>query len=457
MPQFTCDECGAARSSSDSARKGECNRVDGYNKRGNRYAKFYDCLCCHCACMRGHDLTIYGGCCKNCLSKSLESLQSCKSLHLDSLCAFLSDLIYHGDVDRLSFKSVVEDQFHLVGANGLAKGEGTEETGPGFAVLADKIGLNLIIVVFRGSATFMDWIVNLGSNLYGIGPDGQKFNVHNGIHGRLGEADDHGMSYDGRILEYINVGKQTLKDPGSAKIVYTGHSLGGGLALICRSMHHAAGIKEADVVCFGAPLVVASDPAASSTLQEIAKSTRLYVHGFDIITRMLLFRDAPRFAELVENHIKAEYPAFWTGGGILGVGGHLKQSFCKMLEEFMKHSEKYRTIGQVIFVQNNHGSAREMAFAKISCEAKYLSQLPTDVKCFPEDQIHYRITRMIDDHKMEEYVKALEAICWCSAPEVEFDYKVAAFSARLRWVYKLQQNSYDLTGSKGDSSSSRLL
>ena len=77
--------------------------------------------------------------------------------------------------------------------------------------------------------------------------------------------------------------------------------------------------------------------------------------------------------------------------------------------------------------------------------------------------------------KMEEYVKALEAICWCSAPEVEFDYKVAgtlvvawvseysferhsaAFSARLRWVYKLQQNSYDLTGSQGESPTSRLL
>eukprot|EP00960_Hanusia_phi_P061819 764950-Hanusia_phi.AAC.3 len=266
-------------------------------------------------------------------------------------------------------------------------------------------------------------IVNIGSNLYGIGPDGQKFNVHNGIHGRLGEADESGVSYDGKILEYIHAGKQRLKEPNSARIVYTGHSLGGGLALICRSMHQASGIEEADVVCFGSPLgptptpnsslpqllrpasphpffplcfhvtVIASDPAASKTLQDIAKTTRLYVHGYDIIPRMLLFRDAQRFSELLENHIKTMYPAYWTGGGILGVGGHLKQSFCKMLEEFMKHSEKYRTIGQVIFVQNNHGSAREMAFAKISCEAK-------DVKCFPEDQVHYRITRMLVDHKV---------------------------------------------------------
>eukprot|EP00960_Hanusia_phi_P061818 764950-Hanusia_phi.AAC.2 len=62
---------------------------------------------------------------------------------------------------------------------------------------------------------------------------------------------------------------------------------------------------------------------------------------------------------------------------------------------------------------------------------------------------------------MEEYVKALEAICWCSAPEVEFDYKVAGslhpFSARLRWVYKLQQNSYDLTGTKADGSELQAL
>eukprot|EP00960_Hanusia_phi_P061820 764950-Hanusia_phi.AAC.4 len=89
---------------------------------------------------------------------SLESLQSCKSLHLDSLCAFLSDLIYHGGPDKkLSFTSVVEDHFNIIGANGLSKAAGAEQTGPGFAVLADKVGLNLIIVVFRGSATLMDW------------------------------------------------------------------------------------------------------------------------------------------------------------------------------------------------------------------------------------------------------------------------------------------------------------
>ena len=32
----------------------------------------------------------------------------------------------------------------------------------------------------------LDWMINMGANVVGIGGDGHKFNVHNGMRGRLG-------------------------------------------------------------------------------------------------------------------------------------------------------------------------------------------------------------------------------------------------------------------------------
>jgi hypothetical protein len=45
--------------------------------------------------------------------------------------------------------------------------------GPAYMVLRALFDLPLIIVIFRGSTNLMDWIVNSGSNLVGVGPDGE--------------------------------------------------------------------------------------------------------------------------------------------------------------------------------------------------------------------------------------------------------------------------------------------
>ena len=75
------------------------------------------------------------------------------------------------------------------------------------------------------------------SNLVGVGPNGSKFNVHNGMHGLLGEASEAGSSYSDEILAAIEAGKAAFGD-AVPEVVYTGHSLGGGLATICRCIHH---------------------------------------------------------------------------------------------------------------------------------------------------------------------------------------------------------------------------
>ena len=65
-------------------------------KRGHRFGQFYAKLCCACAIKRGFDLTIanHGGACGNCLARNIESLSSHTHLHLDTLCAKLSNMIY---------------------------------------------------------------------------------------------------------------------------------------------------------------------------------------------------------------------------------------------------------------------------------------------------------------------------------------------------------------------------
>ena len=86
--------CGAAdRHFSERAGADQCARDDGYNSRGHRFGQFYDKLCCACATKRGFDLTIanHGGACGNCLARNIQDLSAHPHLHLDMLCAKLSN------------------------------------------------------------------------------------------------------------------------------------------------------------------------------------------------------------------------------------------------------------------------------------------------------------------------------------------------------------------------------
>ena len=173
MSQDCLGGCGRTLNTSEISGAAECCREDGYNSRGNRFGTFYNQLCCLCATKRGFDLTIanHGGCCKNCLQFNVSvHLSSHEHLHLDSLCAKLASLIYDAGHDLNAVRGRLLDHFEILGENRL---EGQQGGGPAYMVLRALFQLPLIVVVFRGSTNLMDWIVNTGSNLVGVGPDGE--------------------------------------------------------------------------------------------------------------------------------------------------------------------------------------------------------------------------------------------------------------------------------------------
>jgi len=78
-----------------------------------------------------------------------------------------------------------------------------------------------------------------------------------------------------------------------ARLIYTGHSLGGSLALVCRALHRSDRSKikalQVETVTFGSPLVFGKY-TTESVLKEVGFKTRCYVHGQDIIPRFFLYR-----------------------------------------------------------------------------------------------------------------------------------------------------------------------
>ena len=302
-------------------------------KRGHRFGQFYAKLCCACATKRGFDLTIanHGGACGNCLARNIESLGSHTHLHLDTLCAKLSNMIYESQEEsQTSVQDRLKEHFEITAHNKLggdteedANGQKVEKIGPCFLVLRALFDLPLIIVVFRGSQSVVDWLVNGSSTVVGIGREGQKFNVHNGMNGRLGEVDDKtGLTIIDEILAGIETAKSAVGG-ANPTIVFTGHSLGGGLAIVCRCKLHFQGIAGPNVhtVTFGSPLVIASNPHEIEALQEMSKTTRNYVYNLDIFPRILFQQDPELVIEFLSSYIKENYPAYYSTGGIFGIGG----------------------------------------------------------------------------------------------------------------------------------------
>ena len=137
---------------SERAEAHECGRDDGYNSRGHRFGQFYDKLCCICATKQGFDLTIsnYGGCCANCLTNNINDLKSHPHLHLDALCAKLSNMIYQSKDLGNSLRSRLQDHFEIIAENKIDGDQTvdgstvTEKPGPCYLVLRALFKLPLI-------------------------------------------------------------------------------------------------------------------------------------------------------------------------------------------------------------------------------------------------------------------------------------------------------------------------
>jgi hypothetical protein len=146
-------------------------------------------------------------------------------------------------------------------------------------IIYEETNKNRLFVVFRGSESVRDWLVDMFAVKTSIGVSPQ-ITAHKGVAMQLSA---------GTVCEDI---KKTIVNYGTkdTEVFFTGHSLGGALAIIAPPMIFGNATKrKIQVVTFGAPRCV-----NSSEYKTYMKSTGTTVKEFrykhDPITLLPLFR-----------------------------------------------------------------------------------------------------------------------------------------------------------------------
>lgn len=134
---------------------------------------------------------------------------------------------------------------------------------------------NSILVAFRGSQELRDWltdanIIRVNMDLHNV-PDNERPKAHWGILRQFRSVED-------KITNYID--KSLEENKNIKNIVYTGHSLGGGLATIAlmNYSHKYTNLKHM-CVTFGAPRV--GDKDFRKRFESKSSFSKRYVNYYD--------------------------------------------------------------------------------------------------------------------------------------------------------------------------------
>lgn len=169
-----------------------------------------------------------------------------------------------------SDRGISEDQQQLMG-----KALEETRTGTQAALILDEAE-GLLYVVFRGSNQPIDWINNFQfrQQIYPYGDGNQEVKFHRGF-----------------MAAYFAVRAEVLKACKAIevrKIITTGHSLGGALAVIAALdiEYNITSQKTEDIAVYtyGAPRV-GNEPMVDSFNRRVPDSSR-FVYGWDIVTRV---------------------------------------------------------------------------------------------------------------------------------------------------------------------------
>jgi len=186
------------------------------------------------------------------------------------------------------------------------------DPGPTYVIL--KKG-TAICVVFKGTeASRPDEIVsniNVKSTEIQIGPDrNDVIRTHSGFRAILSQPDKKGMTWYERIWAEI-----ASTWDGCKRLIYTGHSLGGALAIVCRAYHLKESSSCPNTLCiesvtFGAPLVLGKN-SSQTRLDQLEKNSRNYVFGSDVVPRLLRWREGEKGVnyEKARNFLVLSYEA----------------------------------------------------------------------------------------------------------------------------------------------------
>jgi len=240
-----------------------------------------------------------------------------------------------------------------------------------WALLSDAA---CVFVVFKGTSEAMDAVIDLSAlPLYGCS---HGLGVHCGMWTALRQRTPE--------ADIIRDKVQSELQASPKKLIFCGHSLGGGYALLTGLDFLELGEEVDAVITFGAPQVLV--PEDSSELwHQLRKITRQFVNSYDIVPRLPSctpwLKMLPDMSIDFRKLVKVKAPEW------------IRTLVCKALDrENLSVLESFGTVGEVIFISEGVQHVRFAGF-----DSTVLAETPPNGMEF----------FVLEQHSMANYLQIL--------------------------------------------------
>jgi len=230
-------------------------------------------------------------------------------------------------------------------------------------------------VVFKGTSEAMDAVIDMSAlPLYGCS---HGLGVHCGMWAALRQRSPE--------ADIIRHKVQSELQASYKKLVFCGHSLGGGYALLT-GLHFLELSEEVDaVITFGAPQVIV--PESSSELwRQLREITRQFVNSYDIVPRLpsctSWLKMLPEMSYEFRQMVKVKAPEW------------IRTLVCKALDQDnLSALKSFGTVGEVIFISKGVQHVRFAGF-----DTSVLAETPPNGMEF----------FVLEQHSMANYLQILQ-------------------------------------------------
>ena len=332
------------------------------------------------------------------------------SHNLMTQAAVLSNWIYDEKLDDKGLSSAAPGCRLLHKTEACTAADCTTSVNLQFATVLDE-ALKCIFVVFRGTATAMDALVDIhtmGHGLLDPNHNAIGIKVHSGVHTLLNNERPRWVPMLTDLFKGAYESGTTL--------IMTGHSLGGAVAMelllyllllkeemVDQQLKGALAIPEqldARVLAFGAPMPVQfytpekhHDGAPDYVEQrrriedDLQRRCLNFVHGNDVVPRLpghldYLFNDGKRLGKLLQQKAPLWLP---------GAGYYAERWLAGFVENFKSECSRYHPLGKIVHLAN-------FCMQEISYE---------ELKNFDNEYEN----DCIDNHLMQRYSEQLQDPC----------------------------------------------
>lgn len=239
-----------------------------------------------------------------------------------------------------------------------------------------------IYVVFRGTASVFDGIIDLGVVPYDHAAHGVR--VHSQMWAALHQRHD---DVTNSVMQKV----RELRADREDHVVLCGHSLGGGYATLCALDLLHEGVHVSAVRAFGAPQVVVPDWDLP-VWRKLQAITTVFINAYDAIPR--LPSCLPWISEALPRCISLGPVA-----GALVSRWKLQERICENLQGKEHILRLYGTVGTLAFIAEGAQRPRLVASAADGSHRALLEALPDPIGKF-----------ICDQHTIEAYVTVISGL-----------------------------------------------